>query len=45
MINSISVVSRSETALVGMSVMTNMQQAVVDCPKLWHEVFGPRMNV
>lgn len=44
MLNSVSVVSRPETALVGMFVRTNMQQAMTDCPKVWHEDFGPRMS-
>lgn len=43
MIDSISVVSRPETTLVGISVRTGMQQAMKDCPTLWHETFGPRM--
>ena len=43
MINSVVVVNRPETALVGMFVRTSMQQAMIDCPKIWHENFGPRM--
>lgn len=29
--------------LVGVRISTNLQQAPIDCPKLWNNVFTPRM--
>lgn len=39
----VEVVSREAVVAVGLKVRTNMAQAEVDCPKLWHDNFAPRM--
>jgi Uncharacterized protein conserved in bacteria len=39
----VTVVERSEENIVGMKIATDMSHAAEDCPKLWHDVFGPRM--
>ncbi|MDL2209974.1 GyrI-like domain-containing protein [Desulfovibrio sp. OttesenSCG-928-O18] len=41
---SITVVSRPALSLVGMCVRTTMIDAPVDCSRLWHETFAPRMG-
>ena len=30
--------------VMGIKIRTNMTTAMVDCPKLWHEAFAPRMQ-
>ena len=37
------VMQHHSVRLVGVSINTNLQQAPVDCPKLWSDVFAPRM--
>lgn len=40
----IDVASREAFSIVGISIHTNMNEAFHDCPRLWSEVFGPRME-
>lgn len=37
------VLQHHSVRLVGVSINTNLQQAPVDCPQLWNNVFNPRM--
>lgn len=30
--------------VIGIKIRTDMSKAMVDCPKLWHETFAPRMQ-
>lgn len=30
--------------VIGIKIRTDMSKATVDCPKLWHETFAPRMQ-
>lgn len=39
----IEVVTREAVRVVGMKVRTDMASAPDDCPRLWREIFGPRM--
>ena len=39
----IAIRARQAEKLVGMKVATDMEHAMADCPRLWMEVFGPRM--
>ncbi|MDL2272789.1 GyrI-like domain-containing protein [Desulfovibrio sp. OttesenSCG-928-I05] len=40
----VSVVTRSAQRVIGMVVRTSMATALIDCPKLWSETFGPRIH-
>ena len=37
------VLQHHSVRLVGVNINTTLQQAPVDCPKLWNDVFKPRM--
>lgn len=40
----IDVITREAFTIVGVSVQTNMNDSAQDCPRLWSETFGPRME-
>lgn len=40
----IDLVTREALTIVGLSVKTNMADSALDCPRLWSEAFGPRME-
>lgn len=40
---SVKMAERPAEALVGIKVTTDMARSATDCPRLWREVFGPRM--
>lgn len=39
----VKIVEQPEINIAGLHVRTDMKNAQLDCPKLWHEDFGPRM--
>ncbi len=41
---SVKVVEREAISIIGMKVTTDMEHSAQDCPKLWHDAFGPRMS-
>lgn len=40
----VDVVEREAVECVGLKVRTTMESAASDCPRLWYETFGPRME-
>ncbi|MDL2259299.1 GyrI-like domain-containing protein [Deltaproteobacteria bacterium OttesenSCG-928-K17] len=40
----IEIVNASPVDIVGLSCRTTLESSVVDCPRFWSEVFGPRMQ-
>lgn len=39
----VTMVERPEESIAGMKIATDMNHAADDCPKIWRDVFGPRM--
>ncbi len=40
---SVTVIQRPAVRIAGLKVRTNILRAKDDCPRLWHDEFGPRM--
>lgn len=40
----VSILERAPLTVFGIPLQTTMPRAAVDCPRLWSEIFGPRMR-